>query len=64
MIYTKIKYVSVLAVIAVLSGIIAGTLVAKADLSLLVEYFPLIFGVLVVANLILIAIAFRKARIP
>jgi membrane glycosyltransferase len=61
---TPIKYVVALAVIAVLSGVIAGVLANKVDLSLLVEYFPLIFGLLVVVNLILIGIAIRKGRIP
>ncbi len=61
---TSIKYGVALAVIAVLSGIVAGVLAAKVDLSLLVEYFPLIFGIALVVNLVLIAIAVRKGRIP
>ncbi len=64
MVHTPIKYALILAVIAVSSGIIAGVLAAKVDLSWLVEYFPLIFGIAVVANIILIAIAIGKGRIP
>ena len=59
-----IKYSAVLAVIAVLFGILAGVIAAKVDLSLLLEYFPLIFSIIVVANIALIAIAVKKGRIP
>lgn len=59
-----IKYLAVLAVIAVLFGILAGVIAAKVDLSLLLEYFPLIFSIIVVANIALIAIAVKKGRIP
>ena len=59
-----IKYLAVLIVIAVLFGILAGVIAAKVDLSLLLEYSPLVFGILVVANIALIAIAVKKGRIP
>jgi uncharacterized membrane protein YgaE (UPF0421/DUF939 family) len=48
----------------VLSGVVAGILAAKVNLSLLEDYFPLIFGILVAINIALIAMAIKRGRIP
>ena len=60
---TTLKYIVILAAIAVLSGIFAGVLTAEVDLSMLEYYFPLIFTIVVIINFALIAIAIKKGRI-
>jgi hypothetical protein len=61
---TPLKYKIILSLIAILSGIFAGVLAARADLSMIEYYFPLIFVLAVIINFALIALAFKKGRIP
>ena len=61
---TSLKYTIILSVIAILSGILAGVLSAKVDLSIIEYYFPIIFVIAVIINFALIALAIKKGRIP
>jgi amino acid transporter len=60
----NLKHGIALAVIAVLMGIFAGILVIAVDLSLLLDNWLSIFGVLAVIGVLLMFIAYKRGRIP
>jgi hypothetical protein len=61
---TSLKYRIALVVLGVLMGILAGILVVTVDLSLLVDNWLPIYGVLAVIGALLMFIAYKKGRIP
>ena len=60
----NLKYTIALVVIGLLMGILAGILVIAVDLSLLVDNWLLIFGVLAVVGVLLMFTAYKRGRIP
>ncbi len=59
-----LKHGLFLAIIGISMGVLAGILVVTVDLSFVKTYFWLIVAVLLAINIGLIALAFKKGRIP